>query len=258
MQHRSSHRQAVAATRKRCIRRLISAQETYAAKSAPFVQRNLNAQPLQRSQPVGKKSLATSFINRRLAPIGNDDAKSTLPRRNRRGQPRRPSADYENIRRLWKSLAHLYEFFLSSHHFSKSNSEQNPGPIAAKMPNVPGSGRRFFITSSSTTSTDVEDKFPPLFRQSHEASSSPLCRSSAAAVASRTFGPPVCSTQLPISARVCPRSARNASTSRPTNLRPCSRQLIAGNDHRSRTISEQSRRNQIRDRKIIALDGQRA
>src|ERR1700675_2790719 len=82
------------------------------------------------------------------------------------------------------------------YHCRRRSSEQKPGPMAASRPIAPGSGRRCFITSSSTTSTEAEERFPTLRRQSQEASSCPLCNPSAVAQASSTFGPPVCRTQL--------------------------------------------------------------
>src|SRR5271169_4615478 len=82
------------------------------------------------------------------------------------------------------------------YHCRSRSSEQKPGPMAASRPIAPGSGQRCFITSSSTTSTEAEERFPTLRRQSQEASSCPLCNPSAVAQASSTFGPPVCRTQL--------------------------------------------------------------
>src|SRR5258708_6520734 len=105
---------------------------------------------------------------------------------------------------------------------SSTTSEQKPGPIAAITPRVPVGGRRCAITSSSTHSTEADDRFPILRRQSHDTCNSPSCSPNASCVASSTFGPPVCSTQLPTSARVNPCFARPASTSPPK----CSRTTL--------------------------------
>ena len=99
-----------------------------------------------------------------------------------------------------------------SYHSSNTNSAQNPGPIAASNPSVPGAGRRFFMTSSSTTSTEADDRLPVRRRHCHEASSSPFFNPRASAVASRIlrrrYAAPNCRCL-----RVNPRSARKSSRS---------------------------------------------
>src|SRR5271168_3767299 len=101
-------------------------------------------------------------------------------------QTGRASSGHENIHGIRKTADHIdfllgcaaVEFGSRFYHSSKTNSEQKPGPIAASRPIVPGSGRRFFMTSSSTTSTEAEERFPTFRRQSHEASSCPSCNPS--------------------------------------------------------------------------------
>src|SRR5580658_5002880 len=101
------------------------------------------------------------------------------------------------------------------HHRKSTSSEQNPGPMAASILIVPGAGLLCIYTSSSTSSTDVEEMLPTLRRQFHDASRSFDVSPSATSVASSTFGPPVCITQLLMSLRFSPCSPRNSSTSPP-------------------------------------------
>src|SRR5271170_6236330 len=101
---------------------------------------------------------------------------------------------------------------LVPYHLNSTSSEQNPGPMAASKPYVPGSGRRC-MKSCNTSSTDVEERLPTRRRQSQDTSRAFRGSLSALAVASRMRGPPVCSTQHPMSSCVTPQSVRNASTS---------------------------------------------
>ena len=50
---------------------------------------------------------------------------------------------------------------IPTYHCSKSSSEQNPGPMAASSPYVPGAGFRRSRNSSSTNNTDDDDRFSP-------------------------------------------------------------------------------------------------
>src|SRR5437016_5781797 len=120
------------------------------------------------------------------------------------------------------SVSKLFSSNDMLHQRSSTTSEQKPGPIAAITPSAPGGGRRCAITSSSTHRTDADERFPVLRRQSHDTCNSPSCSPSASCVASSTFGPPVCNTQLLTSARLNPCFASTASTSPPK----CSRTTL--------------------------------
>src|SRR5580658_651514 len=112
-------------------------------------------------------------------------------------------------------LPHLWPLAPASYQRNKTSSAQNPGPIAARMLNEPGSGRRLVYTSPRTSNTDVEEIFPTRRKQAHDADKSSAVIPNAVAVASNTFGPPVCMIQDLMSERLAPFSARNASTSLP-------------------------------------------
>src|SRR5581483_2107870 len=182
--------------------------EANALKRRGFLNRDSYSEFRQRRQTVRHDALAAGFVNRRPRAIRHHHLKARRTRRNCRGQTRR-SASHDKHFRI-QLLSALY-------HFNSTNSEQNPGPMAASTLSVPGSGRRCAITSSSTSSTDAEDRFPTFFRQHHEASRAPSGSSSASLIASSTAGPPVCMIQVPISPRSTPFSPRNSSTS----LRRC-------------------------------------
>src|SRR5271163_2453987 len=115
-------------------------------------------------------------------------------------------------------LPRLWPLAPTSYQRNKTNSAQKPGPIAARMLNEPGSGRRLEKTSSRTSNTDVEEMFPTRRKQAHDADKSSAVIPSAVAVASKTLGPPVCMIQDLMSERFAPFSARNASTSLPRCL----------------------------------------
>src|SRR5438270_1065766 len=165
----------------------IPADEPNSTEGMRILWRNDNPQFLQRFTSIGHQTFAACFIDGRPCTIGHDHVEATLTRSNGRGETGRPSADYENVGFLY--------------HCNNRSSEQKPGPMAAITPSVPGAGRRRFITSSNTTSTDADDKLPVLRRQSQDASSSPFFKPSESCIASSTFGPPVWSTQLPMSPR---------------------------------------------------------
>src|ERR1700737_96569 len=198
--------------RKRSLGFCAVAHETNTAERIRFTFGNRDAELAQSLHSVGHQSLATGLVNRRNRAIRQHHTQTTTARCDSRCQTARSATNYEYIHRIRKTTHHT--FLIDSYHSSKTNSEQNPGPIAASKPSVPGSGRRFFMTSSSTTSTEADDKFPVLRKHCQETSSSPFFKPSASAVSSRIFGPPVCSAQLPMSARINPRSARKSSRSR--------------------------------------------
>src|SRR5260370_17544676 len=77
-----------------------------------------------------------------------------------------------------------------SYHSSKTNSEQNPGPIAASKPSLPGAGRRLFMTSSTTTSTEADHKLPVRLKHSQQTSISPSSTPTPSPVAPRILPPP--------------------------------------------------------------------
>lgn len=133
------------------------AYEADAAKAVRICRRNSYPQLFERCLPIGHKAFAAWLIDRWTHSISHHDAKAALPCSNRRSQSGWPTSDDKNVRVFY--------------HFSNSISEQNPGPIAAITPTVPGAGRRCFMVSSKTISTDAEDKFPIFFKLSHEAAS---------------------------------------------------------------------------------------
>ena len=134
-----------------------------------------HAEPLQSGDAIWHKPFAARLVNRRTATVRDRDFEPALSRRQCRRNSRRTSADHENVYGIVQTRI--------SHHSSATNSEQKPGPMAANSPKVPGLGRRFFITSSSTISTEADDRFPIRRKQSHEAANWPFSSPSAAAVA---------------------------------------------------------------------------
>ena len=72
---------------------------------------------------------------------------------------------------------------------SSTSSEQKPGPIAISTPWVPGAGGRSRRVSSSTCSTDAEDRLPTRASDSQVSRTASRGTSSAASSASITFGP---------------------------------------------------------------------
>ena len=59
---------------------------------------------------------------------------------------------------FWRGIARQSRRTI--HQRSSTSSEQNPGPIAVIRPQLPGAGRWFSRVSASTSSTEVEERFP--------------------------------------------------------------------------------------------------
>src|SRR5271168_2587030 len=148
-----------------------AAHETYAAERIGCAVRNRDAELLQSLESSRHQSFAARFVDQWNGAIRHHHAQTMTPRCDSRRQSGRSATDYEDIHRVRKTAHYKFLTEKTSYHSSKTNSAQKPGPIAASNPSVPGSGRRFFMTSSSTTSTEADDKLPVLRRQSQETSS---------------------------------------------------------------------------------------
>src|ERR1700674_1925146 len=61
---------------------------------------NAHAEPLQSGDAIGHKALAARLVDRRTATVRDRDLEPALSRRQCRRDPRRTSADHEDIRRL--------------------------------------------------------------------------------------------------------------------------------------------------------------
>src|SRR5215469_17682931 len=129
--------------------------------------RNAYPELCERVDPIRHQAFTARFVDGRRAAVCNSDIKSSLSPGECGRQSAGTTSDDEHV---------IFTFAQSVHHSSATSSEQKPGPMAASRPKVPGSGRRFFMTSSSTTNTDADERFPTRRRQSHEASSCPLLR----------------------------------------------------------------------------------
>ena len=135
----------------------IAADETYSPERMGDLRRNADSQLFECRSTIGHQAFTARFVDGRLGPVRHDYLETALTRRDGGSQTSGSAANHENIR--------------CSYHCSNKSSEQKPGPMAAINPNVPGAGGRCFMTSSSTTGTDADDKSPIFFGQSQEASS---------------------------------------------------------------------------------------
>jgi len=150
--------------RKRSLGLCVAAHETNAAERIRFGFGNRDAEIVQSFYSVRHQSLAAGLVDRRRCAIRQHHAQTVTARRDGRRQAGRSAADYEYIPRI-RETAHdkfliddtYFQFSANDppNHSSKTNSEQNPGPIAASKPSVPDSGRRFLMTSSSTTRSTI-------------------------------------------------------------------------------------------------------
>src|SRR5689334_23720965 len=142
MQHSSSH-SYTAGARKLRARSNASIDELDATEGCDL--RNPHTKLLQRVNPVGHQALTARFADRRLRLLYQRHRKALLADRNRGREPGWAAANNEDV---------------GLHHLNKTNSEQNPGPIAASRLSVPAGGRRFIIASSRTKSTEADERLP--------------------------------------------------------------------------------------------------
>src|SRR5262249_28076848 len=170
MQNSATNRHCSTVPWESCICRKTVVEEAYSAKWPRVCNRQPDAKVPERQQTIWQQAFPARLVDGRRSTVGNQTIESAQSRRAGQRQAGRSAAANNNIGRAWNIRVHF-----SGYQRSNTNSEQNPGPMAASKPSVPGSGRRFFITSSSTTRTEADDRLPTLRKHSHDASSSPLC-----------------------------------------------------------------------------------
>ena len=146
-----------------------------------------------------------------VAPAGLDAAALTAPggvahRHDQLGQPL--EADERDQDREGDQALHV-----SRPPAAAPARSRSPGPSRAACRGFPGAGGRSRSVSSSTWSTDADDRLPTAASDSQVSRTASRGISSAVSSASITFGPPGWQTHQPMSARVRPWSARNSSTS---------------------------------------------
>lgn len=97
MQNSAANREATAVRGKASIGRQRRTQKANAAKGVGVGQGRSNPKLLQGGETVRQEAFAAGLVDGRLRAVGYHDAKSSLPRCDRCGQPRGAAAHYENI-----------------------------------------------------------------------------------------------------------------------------------------------------------------
>lgn len=100
----------------------------------------------KRRDAVRHQTFAARLVDWRPAPVDDDDIEAAPASRERRREAGRAATDDDEIG--------------GAHHCSRSSSEQKPGPIASRIPRLPGLGGAFAITSSRTIRTEGEERLP--------------------------------------------------------------------------------------------------
>jgi len=99
--------------------RTAGADKADSAKSETLLGIERNAQLAQRRERIRHQAFAASFIDRWLCGVRHHHVEAFELRRNRSGQARWSAAGYEDVGPIY--------------HRNNTSSEQNPGPMAARM-----------------------------------------------------------------------------------------------------------------------------
>src|SRR5579863_5267982 len=126
-------------------------QEADAAKRGS--QRPIDPHPdfRKRCKPIRHQTFAARLVDRRPPSVDDDDIEPPLAGGECCREACGPAADNDEIG---------FGGWSGAHHCNRIISEQKPGPIASRIPRLPGFGGPFAITSSSTSRTEGEERLP--------------------------------------------------------------------------------------------------